>query len=764
MSIKKVRFVKSKDIAVYPCAYRNSAYDIEAKLNTENNIRRIAGASQYKSYIVSYTYNNNILTSIAFVINGYYFRIKNTAATYLAPETSQQASWYAAIDIKTQEVGSGTMTEYLASSAKGVEQTIDATNYDLELDVNRSTITASNIANLDFTDETETDKYFVGLKLIFSDEDSLTESNYIRLTNKDGTIFKQNLLPRIGSGKYNNSILLGSTQLLNAVSDVSDSNLIDGANNQTIVGKFNVISNNIGAFIVGDGDRATTSSRHNILEAYKGHVNINGAASISGSLTTSDNVTFNGSAKTFSVNTEANINNGLTVSGIIGSASTGTALQVNGSTNITSNTSIGGQLNVSQATTLSNTLNVASSTTLNNSLAVFGATTLSSTLNISGSTTLNNTLSVSGTTSLAGDTATFTTSTINFNKPVTIGTTASNKNLTIYGGLTISSKADEIANLDISTVIKSLKISSASTPSIMLTSDSAIFNTPSVSIQQDLTVSGAATLDAATISKSLKVNEECHFCSTDSTATNYVASFTASSIAFNTAVSIKGEHSFTVSSPAEFTNALSANSGGTLSGIFTTTSATFSGGTFSGITLSGTVTASEATLSSPSISDAKINGGTLSGTFSTTSAIFNGGTFNGTINASGTFSGNISNGRSISLAGSNGITLNTGSIRTSGSINAGSFYATSDRRLKENIEDYIPSGNILDLPIKTFNFKNSKKKQIGCIAQDLQEICPEIVEENSDGYLSIQENKLVYLLLAEVKKLKVEINKLKGGE
>ena len=50
----------------------------------------------------------------------------------------------------------------------------------------------------------------------------------------------------------------------------------------------------------------------------------------------------------------------------------------------------------------------------------------------------------------------------------------------------------------------------------------------------------------------------------------------------------------------------------------------------------------------------------------------------------------------------------------------------------------------------------------GCIAQDLQKICPEIVHEDADGYLSIEETKLVYLLLQEVKELKKEIKALKG--
>ena len=113
--------------------------------------------------------------------------------------------------------------------------------------------------------------------------------------------------------------------------------------------------------------------------------------------------------------------------------------------------------------------------------------------------------------------------------------------------------------------------------------------------------------------------------------------------------------------------------------------------------------------------------------------------------------------------GDNKLTLyaSNGNIVSEGEITAYSFNAQSDKRLKENIIDYKPEKSILDLPIKKFDFIDGPKNQIGCIAQDLKEICPEIVNENEKGYLSIQESKLVYLLLDEVKKLKNEVEELK---
>lgn len=100
---------------------------------------------------------------------------------------------------------------------------------------------------------------------------------------------------------------------------------------------------------------------------------------------------------------------------------------------------------------------------------------------------------------------------------------------------------------------------------------------------------------------------------------------------------------------------------------------------------------------------------------------------------------------------------------TATTVSAGTFVATSDKRLKENITPYTCEKSILELPVYTYNFiaDDTKTKHIGCIAQELQEICPELVKEDEKGYLSINESKLVYLLLDEVKKLKAEVNQLK---
>ena len=116
----------------------------------------------------------------------------------------------------------------------------------------------------------------------------------------------------------------------------------------------------------------------------------------------------------------------------------------------------------------------------------------------------------------------------------------------------------------------------------------------------------------------------------------------------------------------------------------------------------------------------------------------------------------------VNLSASNqGLIINQPVTVTSGGVEASYFNATSDARLKENIRAFEPSASILDLPIVEYDFKNSGKHAIGCLAQDLQKICPEIVHEDQAGWLSIEESKIAYLLLAEVRKLKAEIEELK---
>lgn len=127
------------------------------------------------------------------------------------------------------------------------------------------------------------------------------------------------------------------------------------------------------------------------------------------------------------------------------------------------------------------------------------------------------------------------------------------------------------------------------------------------------------------------------------------------------------------------------------------------------------------------------------------------------------------------LAVGTGLTISgfaAGEIRATNDITA---YATSDITLKENIE-------LITNPIEKLNqikgvffdwtddFIESRggtdgyfvrKHDIGVIAQDVQQVFPEIVAQRENGTLAVKYDKLVSVLIEAVKELSVEVNTLK---
>ncbi len=129
-----------------------------------------------------------------------------------------------------------------------------------------------------------------------------------------------------------------------------------------------------------------------------------------------------------------------------------------------------------------------------------------------------------------------------------------------------------------------------------------------------------------------------------------------------------------------------------------------------------------------------------------------------------------------------------------GTLTANSMVTPSDSRLKTNIEPLTGRGTALDnvlnmhpiaynykkreIPkeeldtmqastLKIFEAKNNKQSAIrhyGLIAQDLQELYPDLVYEGQEGYLGINYVELVPVLICAIQELKQELNELKGNE
>jgi len=111
-----------------------------------------------------------------------------------------------------------------------------------------------------------------------------------------------------------------------------------------------------------------------------------------------------------------------------------------------------------------------------------------------------------------------------------------------------------------------------------------------------------------------------------------------------------------------------------------------------------------------------------------------------------------------------------GGVGVSGSVNVGGdvvAYASSDKRLKDEI---IPISNPLDkinsIGGYSFVWNNEKQniyngKDYGVIAQEIEEILPELVQNRENGYKAVKYDKLVSLLIEGIKELSKEVQELK---
>jgi len=101
----------------------------------------------------------------------------------------------------------------------------------------------------------------------------------------------------------------------------------------------------------------------------------------------------------------------------------------------------------------------------------------------------------------------------------------------------------------------------------------------------------------------------------------------------------------------------------------------------------------------------------------------------------------------------------TGNARATGDVIA--FYS-SDKRLKDNI---IRIENPLEKIDKIGGYEfdwNDKQDtyeghDVGVIAQEIQEVLPEVVTERDNGYLAVKYEKIVPLLIESIKELNKKI-------
>ncbi|MDH3243738.1 MAG: tail fiber domain-containing protein [Saprospiraceae bacterium] len=102
-------------------------------------------------------------------------------------------------------------------------------------------------------------------------------------------------------------------------------------------------------------------------------------------------------------------------------------------------------------------------------------------------------------------------------------------------------------------------------------------------------------------------------------------------------------------------------------------------------------------------------------------------------------------------------------------VNGGTWTASSDRRLKQDIRDYREGlDKILGLRPVYFHYNkmsgyDSSVEHIGIIAQELQEVAPHMVssyQKDGDQYLQVDNSAMIYMLVNAVKEQQMMINQL----
>ena len=123
-------------------------------------------------------------------------------------------------------------------------------------------------------------------------------------------------------------------------------------------------------------------------------------------------------------------------------------------------------------------------------------------------------------------------------------------------------------------------------------------------------------------------------------------------------------------------------------------------------------------------------------------------------------SGDTTVGGTLTTEGSLAV---TGDITATGDVTA---YHSSDRRLKDNIKP-IPWAIEKLTKIGGYSFdwnddSSNTGHDIGVIAQEIEEVLPEIVIERDNGYKAVRYEKIVPLLIEAIKEQQLQIDELKS--
>jgi hypothetical protein len=176
----------------------------------------------------------------------------------------------------------------------------------------------------------------------------------------------------------------------------------------------------------------------------------------------------------------------------------------------------------------------------------------------------------------------------------------------------------------------------------------------------------------------------------------------------------------------------------------------------------GTIGASDGFLANAthiSVGNSTINVAIATGSITTSGAL---GGIRPASNSDGTLLGSSSrrwvlNANTGNFSGA--ITGTTGSF--SGTMEAQVFNSTSDINSKYNIKTIEdPISKVMALRGVTFTWKNSDKNSMGLIAQEVEQVIPEVVNTDSEGKKSVSYDNVIGLLIEAIKRQQIQIDSL----
>jgi hypothetical protein len=122
----------------------------------------------------------------------------------------------------------------------------------------------------------------------------------------------------------------------------------------------------------------------------------------------------------------------------------------------------------------------------------------------------------------------------------------------------------------------------------------------------------------------------------------------------------------------------------------------------------------------------------------------------------------VTAGTNLTGGGTSGtVTLNVTASPTFTTVTATTFNTTSDERTKKDIrliENALDK--VQQLGGYMFTFKHNDEKSSGVIAQEVQKVMPELVQEGGEGHLTVQYGNMVGLLIEAIKEQQAQIDAL----